>query len=226
MSLPTLVLIPSPLVGRSTWVAVAGWLLEQGREVLIVDTGAPRRPDDVVAAVVQAASELGPATLVPHSNAGLYSPLLAETLDVAATVFVDAALPGDGPDAAMAPGPLLAALRRLAGPDGELPPWTRWWDEADLTGLFPSEDARREIEQSEPRLPLSYFTARLRVPSGWAQRPCAYLAFGGTYAEEIEFAHVRGWPVAGLPGGHLHMLHDPAAVGAEVLQLEARLLAL
>ncbi|MGH3398680.1 MAG: hypothetical protein ACRDPO_28735 [Streptosporangiaceae bacterium] len=34
---------------------------------------------------------------------------------------------------------------------------------------------------------------------------------------EAEAASQRGWPVEGLPGSHLHMLVDPAAVAAALV---------
>jgi hypothetical protein len=114
----------------------------------------------------------------------------------------------------------MSRLRSLADADGVLPPWTQWWEADDLTGLFPSDEVRRDIERTQPRLPLSYFTARLPVPQGWAEKPSAYLAFGDTYADEVALALAHRWPVSVLPGGHLQMLHDPAGVGAEILRLE------
>lgn len=223
MADPTCLLVPSPLLGARTWQPVAAWLGEQGRRAVVVETGTPTGPDDVLGSVQSAADGLGPLTLVPHSNAGLYAPALGEQLELAAAVFVDAALAGAGPDTEMAPAGLLSMLQELADPDGMLPPWTRWWDPADLERLFPSDDVRRGVEAGEPRLPLSYFSARLPVPADWAERPCAYLAFGTTYAEEVAFARLRGWPVSTIDARHLQMLHDPAGVGAEILRLESLL---
>jgi len=169
--------------------------------------------------VVAAAAGERPVVLVPHSNAGLAVPVLGTRIDVRATVFVDAALPLAEGETAMAPPGLLAVLEELAGGDGLLPPWTEWWD--DLTGLFPDDLARAAVEAGQPRLPLSYFTATLPVPDGWASDACAYLAFGDTYAEEIAFARARRWPVDVLTGRHLHQLHDPSSVGAAIVALAA-----
>lgn len=213
----TVLLVPSPLVGATSWAGVADHLRGRGEDVAVVDTGAPRRPDQVVDAVVAAASGIPDLVLVPHSNAGLYVPRLGEQLDVTATVYVDAALAGPGPETAMAPTGLLATLRGLVDPDGMLPPWTRWWD--DLGDLFPDAAARAVVERAQPRLPLSYFEARLPVPDGWSERPSAYLAFGDSYSLEVDFARAQGWPVTTMTGGHLHALHDPAGVGAEILRL-------
>jgi hypothetical protein len=207
----TLLLLNSPLVGPATWAPVADRLRALGREVLVAD---PRH-----------AQATGPVVLVPHSNAGLFAPGLAETIEVTATVYVDAALADEGPDTALAPPDLLVHLRTLMDADGMLPPWSRWWPAEALDGLFPDDATRTVVEREQPRLPLAYFTRRLPVPAGWTRRPSAYLAFGETYAEELARARALGWPVARMEGGHLHQLHDPAGVAAEILRLEASLTA-
>jgi hypothetical protein len=214
-----LVLVPSPLLGPATWAPVADRLRERGQEATVVPL-VRRTVADVLDSVVSAAGA-GPVVLVPHSNAGLYAPRLGELVDVAATVHVDAALPAGGPDTALAPAGFLDFLRGLADADGLLPPWTAWWDETDA--LFPDDATRAAVEAEQPRLPLSYFTQRVPVPAGWADRPAAYLGFGETYAEELAFARDRGWPMSTMAGGHLHQLHEPAAVADEVLRLAGSL---
>src|SRR4051812_45636136 len=92
----TFVLVHSPSVGPSTWTPVAAILRERGHSAVVpslVDVGAgpppywPRVVDQVVASTPP-----GPLTLVAHSNAGLFVPLLVEALrgQVAACLFVDA----------------------------------------------------------------------------------------------------------------------------------------
>jgi hypothetical protein len=205
----TIVLLHSPLLGPATWRPAAERLRSAGRTVVVAD---PRTVDVA-----------GPVVLVPHSNAGLYAPGLAERLDVVATVYVDAALAGEGPDTPLGPPALVDHLRTLAGPDGLLPPWTDWWPAESLAGLFPDPATRAAVEREQPRLPLAYFGGRIAVPDGWPRRPAAYLGFGETYAEEIARARGYGWPVEVRPGGHLHQLLDPDGVAATVLDLEARL---
>jgi len=199
------VLLYSPLVGPATWQPVASQLGVAGHDVTVAD---PR--------TVEAD---GPVLLVPHSNAGLYVPMLAERLDVIGVVYVDAALAEDGPDTALAPPALVDHLRTLMDPDGVLPPWSRWWAAEDLVGLFPDDVTRAVVEREQPRLPLAYFTRRLPVPAGWSDRPSAYLAFGDTYAVEIARARELGWPVEVMAGRHLHQLHEPAAVADAILRL-------
>jgi hypothetical protein len=200
-----LLLIPSPLLGPATWAPVAELL---GGRVVTVEAVEPG-PSEVV--------------LVVHSNAGLHAPLLAARIGARATVYVDAALAGDGPDTALAPPRFLELLETLADDDGVLPPWTQWWEDDDVRDLFPDAATRAVVEAEQPRLPLSYFTSRVAVPAGWAERPCAYLAFGDTYADEIALARAHGWPVTVLAGGHLHQLVTPAEVAAAITGLVAGL---
>jgi hypothetical protein len=201
------VLIPSSLLGPATWQQVADALLAAGHSATVV------RVEDVAA--VSTTEDL---VLVPHSNAGYGTPRLAQEIGAVGTVFVDAALPPvDATETALAPPQHLAFLESLAGEDGLLPPWTQWWD--DLGDLFPSAEVRARVEAEQSRLPLSYFHQRIPVPSGWARRPCAYLAFGSTYAEELAFAREQGWPVSEIDGGHLHQLHDPEGVAGAVAGL-------
>jgi hypothetical protein len=207
-----LLLLPSPLLGPAAWAPVADLLGAR-----VADPVGATTPEDVLAAYVAAADGLAEVLLVPHSNAGLYAPLVAERIDALATVYVDAALPGTAASTPLAPAAFLDFLTGLAGEDGLLPPWTQWWD--DLGDLFPDEEARARVEAAQPRLPLAYFTSRLDVPAGWAGRPSAYLAFGDTYADEIAFARARGWPVTALPGRHLHQLVAPADVAAAITRM-------
>jgi hypothetical protein len=161
--------------------------------------------------------------LVPHSNAGAYVPQLAVQRQVVATVFVDAILPPASGRVPLAPPALLDVLEAKADEQGLLPPWTSWWDEADVASLFPNAESRAAVHRNMQRLPLSYFKETLAVPAGWDSRPGAYLAFGETYAAEHDDAAHRGWPVHSLPGGHLHQLNDPGRVADTVLGLMRQL---
>ncbi|GAW54496.1 uncharacterized protein PD653_1904 [Nocardioides sp. PD653] len=211
----TFLFVPSPLVGAATWAPVADLL---GGPV--ADLAGATTPAAVVDAVAAAAAGLEEVVLVPHSNAGLYAPLLAARLGARATVYVDAALAGDGPDTPLAPPRFLELLQDLACDDGLLPPWTRWWE--DVSGLFPDDATRAAVEAGQPRLPLAYFTSRVEVPPGWLSRPNAYLAFGDTYADEVALALAHGWPLTTMPGRHLHQLVAPTEVAGAIAELAAR----
>jgi hypothetical protein len=222
----TIALLPSPLLGHVAWEPVADVLRGRGRDTLVAQLPwKVRGPDDVVRAFRAALPADSELVLVPHSNAGLYTPLLAAEVRPVGSVFVDAALPTTEPSTALAPRALLRSLTDLVDGEGLLPPWSRWWDEAEIVSLFPNDRVRDQVRAGEPRLPLSYFEGLLPVPAGWAAGACGYLAFGDTYAEEVAAARRYGWPTEVLPGRHLHLLHDPEGVADAVLRLLDRLAA-
>ena len=216
---PRFALLPSPLLGAVAWDPVRRALAARGVDALIARLPADvQTPDDVLASFVASIPD-DDIVLVPHSNAGLYAPAVATAVRAAATVFVDAALPMVGPvaeETALAPAELYSFLSAKADETGQLPPWSHRWDESDLTGLFPTPGWQRRVQSQEPAMPLSYFASMVRVPSGWESARCAFVAFGDTYAEEIEFARRLGWPVSVVDGGHLHLLHAPAEVADQI----------
>lgn len=217
MSPPALALLPSPLLGPRVWADVADRLRAAGHHVVVART-AGTTPAEVLACALADLPEDRPLALVPHSNAGLYVPALAAERSVTACVFVDAALPEmTGPTRTAPPG-MRDQLATLARDDGLLPPWTEWWSDSELAGLFPDPATRAEVVAEQSRLPLAYFDAVVPTPP-WAGVRCAYLAFGTTYGGEAARARDAGWRVARLPGRHLHMLVDPVAVAAEVVGL-------
>jgi hypothetical protein len=217
---PSVIFLPSPLLGPSVWRPVADVLADQFWHTTVCEVPDPvRNAEDVLDAFLSDLSVDRDVVLVPHSNAGAYVPQLAVQRPVVATVFVDAILPPSSGRIPLAPPAFLDVLRAKADEDGLLPPWTRWWDEVDVAALFPTAGSRAAVEQEQQRLPLSYFTDALAVPQGWDQRPGAYLAFGDTYAPDREAAAQRGWPVRTLPPGHLRQLHDPDQVAEAILAL-------
>lgn len=143
-------------------------------------------------------------------------PVLTTIRPVVGYLFVDAGLPGPDGEVPLAPPTFYDMLRRRADPAGLLPPWTSWWDEADVAPLFPDPAARHRIEREQHRLPLSYFAGSLPVPAGWDGHPGGYLAFGDTYDADRRSAVRRGWPARTMPGRHLHTLVDPPGVATEI----------
>ena len=223
--LPTLVLLPSPLLGPSVWRPVAGVLADRGWPTTICAVPVPVLSGaDVLECFLSAVPADRDVVLVPHSNAGAYVPELAVRRSVVATVFVDAVLPPPSGRVPLAPPEFLRALREKADDDGVLPPWTSWWDEADSADLFPDVGSRAEVEQEQQQIPLAYLEEALVVPKGWDDVPGAYVAFGDAYAAERDAAARRGWPVHTLAAGHLHQLHHPDHVADALLGLLDRVL--
>jgi hypothetical protein len=180
---------------------------------------------DVRDHLLRAVPQDGPVILVPHSNAGLYVPAVVHERDVVGAIFVDAALPPPSGPIPMVEPHRLEHLAGLADADGFLPPWTAWWDPAEIASLFPDTASRRAVEAEEQRLPLDYFRGQLEAPAGWDQDLLgAYLAFGRTYAAEPAAARRRGWRVRTFEGaGHLHLLVDPSGVAAAIEARPGRL---
>ncbi|MEU9476320.1 alpha/beta hydrolase [Streptomyces sp. NPDC048191] len=225
---PIFVLVHSPSVGPSTWDPVAGHLTARGYEVRVpslLNVGAgtapfwPRVVDAVRAGLRQVPAD-SPVTLVAHSNAGLFLPVVRAGLDhpVSGSVFVDAALPARVGPTPVATPELLEFLRPMAV-NGRLPRWTDWWEEADVAPMFTDPAVRRTVVEEQPTLPLSYYEQRVPVPDGWDDHPCSYLLFGPPYDDFAADARGRGWRVAHLPGAHLHQMIDPAGTARHLVEL-------
>ncbi|GAA4043818.1 alpha/beta fold hydrolase [Nonomuraea soli] len=212
----TVVLLHSPLLGPASWSPVAALL--PGAVVPDLRRIARQAPPywNSVVETVAAQVPAGPLTLVPHSNAGLFVPLLCQALEVERCVFVDALLPPAEGSVSAGKDEQVAFLRKLADLDGVLPRWTDWWMEPDVAALFPSQEIRRRVSEEQPRLPLDYFEQTVPVPSGWDARPCTYLWYGPPYGDDAREAQARGWTVEQIPGHHLHHLADPEAVAARL----------
>jgi pimeloyl-ACP methyl ester carboxylesterase len=231
---PVFVLIHSPLVGPTTWAAVARELERRERRVVVpsllgvADASAPQWRH-VPEAVRDAISKLANSVvLIGHSGGGLLLPVIADavTAEVAALIFVDAFLPPLHGSTPLMPPALMDRLRPLAR-GGTLPPWSQWFGQDTMRELVPDEPARRSLEQEMPRLPLAYFQASVPMPGGWAQRPCAYLLLSpDTYGDSAARARAAGWPVADIPDAHhLSIVTNPLAVADHLLDLESELLA-
>ena len=224
------VLVHSPSVGPATWQPVARLLADAGQQALVpsllgVGDGPPPYWRRVLAAVTGGLAGVPagqPLVLVVHSNAGVFVPVFVRGLDqpVAQCIFADATIPAlDTASTPMAPAEFLSFLAGKAGPDGLLPQWSRWWDEADTASLFPDPGTRAAITAEEPRLPLAYYQEEVPAPAGWADRPCAFLQFSPGYAEPAGQARRLGWPVRTVPGDHLHQVVDPGTVARALLDL-------
>lgn len=220
--MPRAVVLPSPLLPAGAYAPLVDALGRRGWGAVVAAVPqAPRGPEPVLAAFREASTTHGADLVVAHSNAGRYAVAAAGGVPV---VYVDAALPPERGEAPLAPEGLLEHLAALADRDGSLPPWTRWWDDADLTAVVPDAAVLAGIRADEPRMPLAYFRSRLGAPDGWVAQPQAYLALGHTYAEETALARRLGWPTFVLEGAlHLHHLVDPDAVATAVLDLSGAL---
>ncbi|MEV0587902.1 alpha/beta hydrolase [Nonomuraea sp. NPDC050310] len=214
---PTYVLLHSPLLGPASWAPVA----ERLPSAVVPDLRGLAAPPYWREAVETVAAQVpdGPLVLVPHSNAGVFTPLLCRALEVSRCVFVDALLPPAHGEASAAQGEHLSFLRKLADVDGLLPRWSEWWVGSDVAALFPDRETCERVLAEQPRLPLAYFEENVPVEAGWDGLPCAYLWYCEPYAEDAKRAAARGWAVERLPGNHLHHLSEPDAVAEKLLKM-------
>jgi hypothetical protein len=224
-----LVLVHSPLVGCSVWEPVAADLAGCGYELSMPDlAGAVAAGPPYCLRQAQAiagGAGGGPAILVGYSGAG---PLLAAagalTSQVQGYVFVDAGLPAPGRSRLEAvPADFAERLRSMAGADGWLPPWPRWWGDEELVRLIPDTAARRDFAAGCPRLPLAMFEEVQPPAPNWPDAPCAYLRLSEAYDDQAALARERGWPVTELDTHHLALLTEPGLVAAALRGLLAEL---
>ncbi len=226
-------LMHSPSVGSSTWQGVADRFREGSVDVRVpsfsgvCDGPAPYWPHIIQRAVDAVGDDPRPVVIIPHSNAGLFVPLVVDRLGgrVAACVFVDASLPPAEGESAVVPADFFPFLRAKAV-DGILPRWSDWWEEEEIASLYPDQETRSALTAEEPQLPLAYYEQTIPVPGGWDRRPCAYLWFGPPYDETAKLAGDRGWIVEHLDGAHLHMVIDPVAVADRLRRLMERCMAI
>lgn len=223
---PLFVLVPSPLVGPSSWAPVAHELLQRDWPAVVtadrmgaVGSEPTWRAtvDGVLAVLDEVARDQG-VVLAGHSRAGPLLPAIGRSLDrhVEAYILVDSRLPHGGlsPLGAIAEEDAAgAAERRARLQAGERYPA---WTDADLRELVPDPERRGAlVAELRPRGP-EFWTEPLPVVRGWPDAPCGYLRFSDAYRSAAESAKRGGWLVRELPAGHFHQLVDPASV-AEAL---------
>jgi hypothetical protein len=222
MARPVLVL-PSPFLPATAYSGLAAALEAHGLSVRIAasELAAGEDAHDLVRRWMPLVGD--ETVVVAHSNSGFLAPAVrARAGGSQATVFVDAALPPVSGTTRLAPPGLRTVLAGLVDDHGVLPPWTRWWPRAVVEDIVPT-GGFDELDATCPRLSLDYVDTVITAPPGWAEAPNAYLAFGATYAEELDRARRLGWPHTVLDGAHLHLLVDPVAVAAGVVALVTRL---
>lgn len=218
----TVVLIHSALVGPTTWSLVAEELRQRGCVAVTPSLHDARcssgsywqRHVNCVSSALRGVPIEQHLVLVAHSGAGPLLPAIGKAVaqSVAAYVFVDAALPGhDGQSRLDLFDGNEAERFRAAATGGMIP--AVWRSDALLKNVG-VEDAefRQRFSAEVPDVPLAVYEEALPVPSDWPDAPCGYLRFSDPYENDAQEARSLGWPVRELPGGHFHMLVEPAAV--------------
>jgi hypothetical protein len=208
--------LPSPFLPELAYEPWVAALRRSGLEAVLAPV--PWPPSATVLLSVWSGLTRRDTLLLPHSNAGYLAPLVSAAVDAAPIVFVDAALPAPGRTTRLAPTRFRDFLDGLADDGGLLPPWTRWWSPQEYSAVMSDEWFER-IDAEAPHVPLSYVDEEVELPPGWEDGSRAYLAFGETYAEELDRAERASWPIRRLAGGHLHWLAEPEGSAAALMDL-------
>ena len=217
------VLVHSPVTGPSTWRWVAAELTARGHQVFVPAVSAVSSWLEFADAV---ADQVGPperAVLVGHSGAGPLLPQISARVGAGTLIFVDADIPPDVDEADLMPAEILTGLRAMAV-DGLLPPWSEWFGPEVMGELVPDAERRAVVASELPRLPLSYYEARVPAPAGWNAAAGGYILLSAeAYGGQAEAAAARGWPVVELRGGHLDIVTRPEPIAAAIAEIAARL---
>lgn len=215
---PSVLLVHSPLLGPSSWAAVAAIATDRGRETALPDlTGvADARPpmwEVLVAMAAAAGASLAPPIVVTgHSGAGAFLPEIGRRLGdrVGALVFVDAVVPPRSGSHRTSP----ALTQMLDGQTtgGALAPWLDWWPADLVEALLPDAADRAALAADMPTLPRAFYDEAVPTPDGWADGPCAYLRLSAAYDAELAEAAARGWARSAIDANHLSVLTEPDRV--------------
>ncbi len=229
----TFLLLHSPLVGPFTWFPVSRELQRAGHSAVVPSLEAALDADSgfgeaMAAGIAEALAGVrvdGDLFMVAHSAAGFFLPELRRGIDLPMSgfIFVDARLPTDGANLFEdSPSSYVELLKSLAK-DGTLPPWSEWFGEHALREALPVADLRESFLEELRPIPIALFEARMTTYKGWPEAPCGYVRLSSAYTAEAEAARLRGWPVLEADLTHLHMLVDPLAVAALILEIRDNL---
>ena len=212
-------LVHSPLLGRSSWGGVPARLAELGYAVAVpdlcpvLDSGPPYY-EGLFQVIAELAAGDEAVAVVGHSRAG---PLLPGALakmkaNRATAVFLDARLPHDGRTwLETLPADRRAAL--LASVEnGFLPPWDRWFPSEAIAELLPDQVVRQRFRDELRGLPAELLSEPMPHPPGEGHVGQAYVQLSAEYAATADQAQAAGWPVARYSMDHLAPLTRPRAV--------------
>jgi hypothetical protein len=227
------VLVAGPLVRASSWEPTAKLLREAGCLVQVPDVLAHHASPPAWSAwtrgLLDHIAPAGELIVVGHSSASALAADLATRLPVRGVIVVD----GDIPPLHGAASPVRPALhdfiRSLAGADGRLPVWSRWFagdaQRSSLVGLdilASDPPAFAQFEDGLPAMHLDWFDDTIEL-APWGHIPAGFIQTSGIYDHATAEALRRGWPVMRLPGTHLDPTLRPAETADALLAMSRRL---
>lgn len=227
------ILVAGPLVRASSWEPTAEALRAAGCHVQVPDVLAhhPLPPSWSTwnSRLLKHVTHATDPILVGHSSASALVADLATRLPARGIIIVD----GDVPPARGPAFPVRPALhdfvKSLAGPDGMLPVWSKWFAgdkaRASLVGidvLARDTAAFAQLEDGLPRMHIGWFDEAIEL-ADWDRVPAGYIQTSAIYDHATAEAQRRGWPVANLHGTHLHPTLQPEETANAILAMSRQL---
>jgi hypothetical protein len=227
------ILVPGPLVRASSWEPTAAHLRDAGHRVQVPDVlachDAPPAWNVWTSHLLELMTSADAPFVVGHSSASVLAAELATRLSVTGVIIVD----GEVPPSQGAASPVRPALhqhiRSVAGADGTLPIWSRWFAgdvrRMSLVGLDilasdPVAFARFEAEL--PRMHVGWFDDTIELPN-WEHVRAGFIQTSPIYDHAFAEARRRGWPVTRLQGTHLHPTLQPAETADAIISMSLQL---
>jgi len=226
------VLVAGPMVRASSWEPTAVHLRQTGCSVQVPDVlancAAPPAWSAWSRHLLDHIAPTDDLILVGHSSGSALVADLATKLPASAIIIVD----GDIPPAQGRASPVRPALhdfvKSLAGADGMLPVWSRWFardpQRATLIGLDRLAGdplALARFEDGLPTMQVDWFDDTIEL-SRWDHVPAGFIQTSAIYDHATAEALRRGWPVERLAGTHLHPTLCPAEMAGAILSIAGR----
>jgi hypothetical protein len=227
------ILVAGPLVRASSWEPAAEVLRAAGCHVEVPDVLAhhPLPPSWGTwnSRLLEHVTHAPDPIVVGHSSASALVAGLATRLPARAVIIVDGEVPPPRGAAFPVRPALHDFLKSLAGPDGMLPIWSKWFAgdkaRAVLVGidvLARDAAALAQFEDGLPRMHVGWFDEAIEL-ADWDHIPAGYVQTSAIYDHAAAEAQRRGWPVANLHGTHLHPTLQPEETAKAILAMSRQL---
>ncbi|WP_304170107.1 hypothetical protein [Phenylobacterium aquaticum] len=221
-----LILLHSPLIGASAWLAVAAEAVERGFDIqlpAIPDLSLIPQPYYPVIGkgVARQIEGKGPAALVVHSSAGGLVPSIVAASEgvIEQVVYADAILPHPGRSWFETTGDDFATALRATVVDGLVPRWEEWFPAGAIAGMIDDDTARAVFQDELKPTPVAYLeevAPDLDLPDDVAW---SYLRLSRAYENEAAHARSLGRPTLREDLHHLAMFTHPEEVMSAIANL-------
>jgi Alpha/beta hydrolase family len=227
------ILVAGPLVRASSWEPTAKLLRSAGHRVQVPDVlayhHAPPPWNAWTSHLFKHIATANEPFLVGHSSASVLVADMGTKLPVKGIIIVD----GDVPPSQGAAPPVRPALyehiQGLAGVDGMLPIWSRWFaDDARRMSLVGVDILARDsaafarFEAELPRMHVGWFEDTIKLDN-WDHVRGGYIQTSPIYDHAVAEAQRRGWPITTLHGTHLHPMLQPAETADAIVSMTGQL---